>query len=93
MRRFLYEIDEKFNGWAVHDQRFPFMPRVLAEKTAKQANRNAQKYRVHNYAMAHKSKDVKAVVSKTHIVTKDGTPRGQESWETWVDRKRSKKGA
>lgn len=64
MKRYLYEID--CNGW--HDQRIPFMPRVLAEKTAKALNRGKQR------------KSPRFTVSKTHIVVKDATPHGYSSW-------------
>ena len=64
MKRYLYEIDR--DGW--HEQRFPFMPRVLAEKTAKAYNRAV---------------GGGFSVSKTHIVIKDGTPHGYRSWEEY----------
>lgn len=64
MKRYLYEIDR--DGW--HEQSFPFMPRVLAEKTAKAYNR---------------ATGGGFSVSKTHIVIKDGTPHGYRSWEEY----------
>lgn len=67
MKKQLYEIDEC--GW--HDQGFPFMPRVLAEKTAKQLNRAMQR----TYRRRGKYK-----VSSTGLVTKDSSPRGLKEW-------------
>lgn len=68
MKRYLYEIDE--SGW--HDQGFPFMPRVLAEKTAKAANRAGQReYRRRSY---------RYTASKTTIATADHSPRGLKEW-------------
>lgn len=70
MKRYLYEIDR--DGW--HEQRFPFMPRVLAEKTAKALNKSRRP-------------GERWSVSKTHIVVKDGTPHGYRDWDEFYSRR------
>lgn len=73
MRRYLYEIDTYgSNGDAYHDQSVPFMPRVLAEKTAKAMNKAEQKIYGNNLT--------KYKVSKTTLQTKDVTPHGYSDW-------------
>lgn len=68
MKHYLYEID--CDG--AHLQSFPFMPRVLAEKTARQLNKDCQK--IYGY------QSMLFGVSKTCIETKDGTPHGLKHW-------------
>ncbi len=71
MKKYLYEIDEICsNGDRWHFQGVPFMPRVLAEKTAKQMRKDWQR-------QGYKAR---YGVSKTHIRTNDGTPHGYGDW-------------
>lgn len=68
MKHYLYEID--CDG--AHLQSFPFMPRVLAEKTARQLNKDCRKLYGYQRMLFG--------VSKTCIETKDGTPHGLKHW-------------
>lgn len=68
MKHYLYEID--CDGWNVNG--IPFMPRVLAEKTARQLNKDCRKLYGHQRMLFS--------VSKTCIETKDGTPHGRKYW-------------
>lgn len=71
MKRRLYEIDKA--GWHGHD--IPFMPKVLANKTAKQMNRQFQR----EYPQVRKALS-KCTTSKTSLLIKDGTPHGKRDW-------------
>lgn len=75
MKKYLYEID----CGGVHEQGIPFMPRVLAEKTARWLNKEQQR----EYGRIGGSR---YTVSKTTIQTKDVTPRGWESWMHYYNR-------
>lgn len=68
MVRYLYAIDE--SGW--YEQSYPFMPMVLAEKTAKEANKAVQRERGRRWS--------KYKASKTTLATKDTSPRGLKMW-------------
>lgn len=69
MKRYLYEQTTD-RGWT--DSLTPAMPRVLAERTAKQANKEEQR--------RFGCREVKYMVSKTGIVTRDSSPRGLAAW-------------
>ena len=71
MKKYLYEID----CCGYHVQGIPFMPRVFAEKQAKQMNKDTQRQ--------YGKLVVKYTTSKTSIPTNDATPRGWASWEEW----------
>ena len=68
MKRYLYQL--YVMGW--EDRYTPPMPRVLAEKTAKQANKEEQR--------RYGCRAVKTSARKTGYVTKDTSPRGLEAW-------------
>ena len=77
MKKYLCEIDERYGArtyW--HTQAVPFMPRVLAEKTAKAMNRNSQRLKVRD----------KFKASKTSLVTKDHSPKGYKDWYEFYNR-------
>lgn len=78
MKRYLYEIDR--NG--VHWQGAPFMPRVLAEKTAKAMRKDEQRW--------HGRLILKTTTSKTTITTGDATPHGYTDWWDYIDSIRRK---
>lgn len=76
MKKYLYEIDycDKC-GNLIYDHSTPFMPRVFAEKQAKQMNKDIQR--------RYGKQTVKYKVKNTGIRTNDSTPRGWASWEDW----------
>lgn len=76
MKKYLYEIRcyDKTGG-VVTDTGIPYMPRVFAEKQAKQMNK-AEQRRFGKLPVKYKAR-------KTEIPTTDGTPHGWRSWEEW----------
>ena len=82
MKRYLYEIDERngINTWW-HTQAEPFMPRVLAEKTAKMLNRRNQQLQSKGIKLHDKFR-----ASKTTLVTKDHSPKGYADWYEFYNR-------
>lgn len=79
MKRYLYQKGTS-HGWT--DRYTPPMPRVLAEKTAKEANKAEQR----RYGV----REVKHTVRKTGYVTRDTSPRGLKYWtEGWNERRKA----
>lgn len=68
MKRYLYHIVNKATGFEVYD--LPYMPRVLAERYAKELNRQA------------KSRYKKVEAVKTMYPVKDGSP-DYKKWIKW----------
>lgn len=83
MKKYLYEIDERYGintYW--HTQAEPYMPRVLAEKTAKSLNRSNQRQKAKTHTKYHD----KFKANKTTIVTKDHSPKGYKDWYEFYNR-------
>lgn len=80
MKKYLYEIvccDKCGN--VVREHSIPYMPRVFAEKQAKQMNKRGQR----DYGQYGGMRSVKYMVRKTGIQTNDSTPRGWAAWDDW----------
>ena len=80
MKRHLYELDYRVGYYAYHIQHVPFMPRVLAEKTAKAMRKDEQR----RYGRLVE----RFATSKTTLITGDATPHGYTDWWSYIDSKR-----